>query len=60
MKLTPEQQYMSVLHSQYHVCWCSHDFKGEGISRHGIDPQSCNILFPASEDLMLSEPVSIN
>ena len=39
MKLTLEQEYMlSVLHSQYYVCWCSGDFRSQGISRHGIDP----------------------
>ena len=39
MKSTVEQQYMlSTLHWQYHVCWCSGDFRSQGISRHGIDP----------------------
>ena len=27
MKLTLEQHYMSVLHSQYHACWCSGDIR---------------------------------
>ena len=49
MKLTLEQQYMlSVLHRQYHVCWCSDNFRSQGISTHGIDPQSQNIPSPAS------------
>ena len=40
MKLTLEQQYLlSVLHSQYHACWCSGDFRSQCISRHGIAPQ---------------------
>ena len=52
MKLTLEQQYMlSVLHSQYHACWCSGDFRSQGISRHGFDPQHQNIPFPASQEL---------
>ena len=39
VKLTPEQQYMlSILHSQYHACWCSGDFRSQGISRYGIAP----------------------
>ena len=41
MKLTLEQQYMvSALHSQNHACWCTGDFRSQGIiNRHGIDPQ---------------------
>ena len=39
MKLSLEQQcILSVLQSQYHACWCSDDFRSQGISRHGIDP----------------------
>ena len=45
MNLSLEQQYMlSVLHSQYHSCWCCDDFRGQAINSHGIDPQSRNIL----------------
>ena len=52
MKLTLEQEYMlSVLHSQYHACCSSGDFRSQGISRHGIDPQSRNIPSPASDEL---------
>ena len=52
MKSIVEQQYMlSVLHSQYHACWCSGDFRSQGISRHDINPQKQNILSPASEEL---------
>ena len=52
MKLPVEQQYMlSVPPSQYHACWCSGDFRSQCISRHGIDPQSMNILSPASGEL---------
>ena len=48
MEWTVKQQYMlSVLHTQYHVCWCSGDFRSQSISSHGIDPQSQNILSPA-------------
>ena len=51
LKLTLEQKYMlSVLYSQYHACWCSGDFRSQGI-RHGMDPQSQNIPSPASEEL---------
>ena len=42
MKLTLKQQYMymlSVIHSQCYTCWCSGDFRSQGISKHGIDPQ---------------------
>ena len=46
-----EQQYMSALHSQYHACWCSGNFRNQGISSHGIVPQSRNILSSASEEL---------
>ena len=50
MKLILEQLYMlSVLHSQYHACWCPGDFRSQGISRHGTDTQSQNILSSASE-----------
>ena len=53
MKLSLEQLYMlSVLHSQYHACWCTGDFRSQCISRHGIDPQSENIPSPASEEFI--------
>ena len=55
MELTLEQQYMlSVLPSQYHACWCSGDFRSQGINRHGtcIDPKSWNIPSSASEELI--------
>ena len=40
MKLTLEQHYLlSVLQRQYHACWCLGDFRSQGISRDGIDPQ---------------------
>ena len=39
------------LHSQYHVCWCSSDFRSQGISSHVTDPQSQNIPSPASKEL---------
>ena len=51
-KLTLGQQYMSVLHSQFHVCRCSGNFRSLSISRQGIDPQSQNI--PGSEELKYS------
>ena len=52
MKLTLEQYMLSVLHSQYHACWCTGDFRSQCISRHGIDTQSQNILSPLSEELI--------
>ena len=52
MELVGEQQRMlSVVHSQYHGCWCPGDFRSQGISRHGIDSQSRNIPPPESEEL---------
>ena len=55
MKLSLEQlEMLSVLHSQYHACWCSGDFRSQGISRHGIYPQIKNILPPAAEELKFS------
>ena len=42
---------VSVLGSQYHVCWCTDDFRSQCISRHGIDTQSRNIPSPASDEL---------
>ena len=54
MKLTLEQQYMLfVLHSQYHACWCSGDFRSQCIGSRGINPQSQNIPSPASDELMI-------
>ena len=42
---------LSVLHSQYHACWCTGDFRSQCINRHGIDHQSRIIPSPASEEL---------
>ena len=51
IKITLEEDYMlPILYSQYHACWCSGDFRSQGIGRHGIDPIAQNILPPASED----------
>ena len=44
---------LSARHNQFHTCWCSGDFRSHGISRHGINPQSGNILSPASKELRL-------
>ena len=53
MKLILEQQCkLSVLHSQYHACWCPGDLRNQGINLHGVDPQSWSILSPASEALI--------
>ena len=61
MKLNLEQQYMpSVLHSQYHACWCSGDFRSQVICRHGIDCQSRNIPSPASKELTLGHMTGIH
>ena len=52
-KFTMEQPCMLlILHWQYHVYWCPGDLRSQGISRHGIDPQSWNIPSPASEVLI--------
>ena len=51
MKFNLDQEcILSGLHSQYHAWWCSGDFRSQGISRHGINPQSQNILSPAWEE----------
>ena len=34
---------------------CLSDFRSQGMSRHGIDPQSQNIPSPASEELRSSD-----
>ena len=34
---------LSVLHSQYHACWCSGDFRSQGINRHGIAPPEYSV-----------------
>ena len=48
-KFTVEQPYMlHILYCQYHICSSCR----QGISSHGIDPQSRNILSRASEELM--------
>ena len=53
MELSLKQQYMlSVLNSEYHACWCTGDFRSQGIIRHGIDPQSRNIPSLESEELI--------
>ena len=54
-KVAMEQPYMLlILYRQYHACWWSGDFRSQGISRHGIGPQSQNIPSPASEELKAS------
>ena len=37
LSLSGKEYTLSVLHSQYHACWCYDDFGSQGISRHGID-----------------------
>ena len=55
-----EQPYMlSILYWQYHACWCSGDFRSQGISGHGIDPQSQNSLSKASEEFKLQPASSV-
>ena len=40
-KFTMEQPFLlPILSWQYHACWCSGDFRSQGISRHGIDPKA--------------------
>ena len=51
-KFTMEQPYMlPIICSQCYACWCPGDFRSQGISRHGIDQISRNILSLASEEL---------
>ena len=51
-KFTMEEPHMlPILYCQCHVCWCPGDFRSQGISRYGINPQSRNIPSPASEEL---------
>ena len=54
--LALEQQYMAILLCRYHACWCSGDFRSQGINRHGIDLLSRNIPFPAAEELIDGQP----
>ena len=55
MKLTLEQQYvLSVLHCQYHACWCSGDFGASASAGMVLTSQSRNIKSPASKELSLS------
>ena len=49
---------LHILYSQHHACWCPGDLRSQGINRHGIDPQSQNILSPASEELKPMIPKS--
>ena len=40
-RFTMEQLYtLPILYFQYHVCWCSGDFRSQRINRHGIDPKA--------------------
>ena len=52
IRLNSQHYMLAILYCQYHACWCSGDFRSQCISRHGIDPQSQNILSPASEELI--------
>ena len=55
MKSTLEHQYMlSVPHSQYYIYLCTVDFRSQWSAGMvlSIDPQSRNILSPASKELM--------
>ena len=47
-----EQAYILPIQCcQYHACWCAGDLRSQGISRHGIDQISRNILSLASKEL---------
>ena len=48
-----------ILYFQYLACWCPGDLRSQGISRHDTDPQSQNILSPASEELKPMIPKSL-
>ena len=48
-----EQTYMlSILYCLYYACWCPGHLRSQGISKHGIDHESRNILSAASEELI--------
>ena len=52
-KFTTEQSSMlSILYCQYHACWCPGDLSRQGISKHGIDQISWNILSLALDELI--------
>ena len=40
MKLTLEQYMLSVLHSLYHACWRSVNFRSQDIIRHRLTPKA--------------------
>ena len=49
-KFIMEQPYMlPILYCQYHACWSPGDLRSQGISRHGINQISQNVLSLASE-----------
>ena len=53
-RFTMEQPYMLIPYCPYHSCWCSGDWRSQGISRHGIDQYWRNIPSLASEELKRS------
>ena len=54
IRFTMEQPHMlPILYCQYHACWCPGDVRSQGISRHGIDQISQNILSAALEELIM-------
>ena len=58
-KFPMEQPHMlHILYCQCHACWCPGDLS-QGISRHGIDIQSQNILSPASQESKPMIPKSL-
>ena len=58
-RFTVEQPYMlPILYCQYPACWCPDYLRSQGISKHGIDPQSRNIPSLASEELRADRNVT--
>ena len=56
IRFTMLQPYkLHILYCQYHACWCTGALRSQGISRHGIDPCSQNILSAASEELRYAD-----
>ena len=58
MKLTLQQKYMlSVLHGQYHACWCSGDLKSQCISKHGITLKARSFSLQHQKSLFTVESI---
>ena len=43
-----QDEYLHILHSQYHYCWCPGDLRSQGISSHDIDQDKPRLLGPGT------------